>query len=490
MLKAVSSALTTQNNRDSVINTPTTTYANLHAPSSWPPTRPYNGSHGAIYAVPWFSPACEIIGALTLWTMRLNSYLFFVVAISTYLRVCRRIQFDYGKYDYKLFLIVFVLATMITSLQAIKGLYGAERWWCAGKNGSNAVQVMGFITQGLIIGLIGFSYFRILVLLAHHRPQLRERLDHDSFCNLKSRVTRNIARYILLFLLQWLPICIYAIAHVNGNEEAWTYVVVVIGVNFGGITNAIQYIINEGFSHKTDSSNSRNLSNNTIQGTKCSDYAVLEKVAEFLKPFKDHTVKISASLNWIIPLFSIIIIDHVEDAISDTKTEIGNGLVPLLVTATTAAREKKDLRMTKLMEQKIYMLVITPTPNNSFLSDTNLNNTMGSVTRSILDTDFDDEDEECFDEIESYISEKPANKEKQCASVAHQTQFPCHMAHDYLAIPASSVASERDISACGNMITNKMSSLVPKFIRASQYFRSWTQGPLRGKLGNYVSYGL
>jgi hypothetical protein len=45
----------------------------------------------------------------------------------------------------------------------------------------------------------------------------------------------------------------------------------------------------------------------------------LEKIVEFLEPFKDITVKMSASLNstvfWIIPLFNIII-DHVEDAAS------------------------------------------------------------------------------------------------------------------------------------------------------------------------------
>ena len=34
----------------------------------------------------------------------------------------------------------------------------------------------------------------------------------------------------------------------------------------------------------------------------------------------------------------------------------------------------------------------------------------GLTTRSILDTDFE-EDDEGFDEVECYISEKPANKE-------------------------------------------------------------------------------
>ncbi len=59
------------------------------------------------------------------------------------------------------------------------------------------------------------------------------------------------------------------------------------------------------------------------------------------------------------------------------------------------------------------------------------------------------------------------------------------MAQDYLAIPATSVASERTFSAGGNMITNKRSNLIPKTVRAVQCLRSWIQGPLKGKLENY-----
>jgi len=47
------------------------------------------------------------------------------------------------------------------------------------------------------------------------------------------------------------------------------------------------------------------------------------------------------------------------------------------------------------------------------------------------------------------------------------------MARDYLAIPASSAASEHAFSAGGNMITNKKASLVPKTVRIAQCLRSW-----------------
>ena len=53
-----------------------------------------------------------------------------------------------------------------------------------------------------------------------------------------------------------------------------------------------------------------------------------------------------------------------------------------------------------------YVLTTTPTLNN-----TNSNNTVRLATQSLLDANFDDKDEEDLDEIECYISEKPANKD-------------------------------------------------------------------------------
>ncbi len=53
-----------------------------------------------------------------------------------------------------------------------------------------------------------------------------------------------------------------------------------------------------------------------------------------------------------------------------------------------------------------YAVVAIPTLNN-----TNPSNTMRRATQSLLDADFNDEDEDNLDEIERYISEKPVNKD-------------------------------------------------------------------------------
>ncbi|CAG8654037.1 2164_t:CDS:1, partial [Ambispora gerdemannii] len=57
---------------------------------------------------------------------------------------------------------------------------------------------------------------------------------------------------------------------------------------------------------------------------------------------------------------------------------------------------------------------------------------------------------------------------------AHQIQFPqlAKMAYNYLAIPATSVSSERLFSSEEIMISDKKFNLVPKTIRASQCLKS------------------
>ncbi|CAG8519852.1 10431_t:CDS:2 [Ambispora leptoticha] len=302
--------------------TPTTTYANLNAPLTWPQTQPYNGvkdqafytvftfiytffvlssigssyviyrtyvkwknnkfeslpmslrlpfytvttdffitstfaintSYGAAYAVPWFSPVCEMVGALSVWTQCLNVFLFLVVSMSTYLRVCRQMRINYGKYDYKLFLTVFVMATLPLLPASINNGYGPQKWWCAGASQTRLVGILALVIQLSIFVLTGFAYLRILMLLAYQSQQVHEESD-PSLSKLEYRVTRNIARYILLFLLQWIPVFVSVIAYIFEIEDTWMYMIEPVG-GFGGIGNAILYIINEGFSHKSNNDSS------------------------------------------------------------------------------------------------------------------------------------------------------------------------------------------------------------------------------------------
>ncbi|CAG8718103.1 10641_t:CDS:2 [Rhizophagus irregularis] len=140
-----------------------------------------NIAHTAIYARVWEQPMCTIVGALSWFFVSLNLSLYGVISIMTYIRVCRDIFFDTGKYDYKLWTIVFLI---ITILQIIAGpFYGPEKYWCIGKS-------------------------------------------------------KNI-------VFSWTPVQVSNIGSWCNIDKTWIYVVAVIGVNLGGIGNAIQYMINE-----------------------------------------------------------------------------------------------------------------------------------------------------------------------------------------------------------------------------------------------------
>ncbi|CAG8796371.1 28062_t:CDS:2, partial [Gigaspora margarita] len=209
-----------------------------------------------------------------------------------------------------------------------------------------------------------------------------------------------------------------------------------------------------------------------------NQWITLKKIANFLEPFKDLIVKMSSSnstASWIIPLFNIIL-NHIEDTSSDAI--IKNKSV-LLVSAAKAAREKlvkyysktnatnmlctaldpwrkfhyfikKEFPNFKINEAKTLMRNLFKneyiSSNNDILLSTSSNNTLRLSTRSMLDKDFD-EDIENLDDLDPYIAEKPVNKEVDILGwwKVNQTNFPrlARMVRDYLAIPVSSVVSER-----------------------------------------------
>ncbi|CAG8700177.1 9315_t:CDS:2, partial [Cetraspora pellucida] len=73
--------------------------------------------------------------------------------------------------------------------------------------------------------------------------------------NLEKRVSNKIISYVLVFILQWTPVQIFCAAKFFHIDSAWIYVVCVIGVHFGGLGNAIQYIVNEGWHPRNVDSN-------------------------------------------------------------------------------------------------------------------------------------------------------------------------------------------------------------------------------------------
>ncbi|CAG8838859.1 7712_t:CDS:2, partial [Gigaspora margarita] len=170
-----------------------------------------------------------------------------------------------------------------------------------------------------------------------------------------------------------------------------------------------------------------------------NQWVTFEKIVEFLEPFKDLTTKMSSSTYstafWFIPLFNIII-NHVEDIASNTE-------IQTLSMAAMAAREKLVQYYSKTNTTMMLYTALDLEGNLTILLKRSFQ--MTKLVEQRLYEDFDDNDE-VLDEIKRYISERPVNKDVDVLAWWKFSRLS-NMARDYLAIPASFVASERSFSA-------------------------------------------
>ncbi|CAB4445491.1 unnamed protein product [Rhizophagus irregularis] len=234
-----------------------------------------NMLHTAIYAQVWDDTPCKIIGALNWAFLTINLCFYAVIAVITYLRICREINFNYGKYDYKLWLIVIVGSIVIQLVNLQNN--GKREYWCAAKSGQINSAIILFSTITIVLTIILFCYISILKKIHKTINFLRlslpstnqddrsnnrnesnannDRIDGISalerYSEVEKRATKKILSYITMFILQWIPMSISQGARLVLNEEPWVYIMGTIGRSFGGIGNVIQFIINEGFIPKS-----------------------------------------------------------------------------------------------------------------------------------------------------------------------------------------------------------------------------------------------
>ncbi|CAJ0830756.1 12504_t:CDS:2 [Entrophospora sp. SA101] len=223
-----------------------------------------------------------------------------------------------------------------------------------------------------------------------------------------------------------------------------------------------------------------------------TQWATLEKIVEFLEPFKDLTLKMSTSsystAYLIIPLFNIII-DHVEDTADLSEGEV-TGKIQI------AAKAARDKLVRYYSKTNMFMMLCTALDprrklyyftKKGFLDDDISETKM--LMRHLLEIHYTSTSISITNS--SSINDSNTNKDTDVLAwwKAHQKQFPhlACIARDYLSIPATSTSSERLFSSSKNMITDKRCKLAPKTVRAGQCLKSWMQGPLKEKLGIYSS---
>nr|CAG8467738.1 9813_t:CDS:2 [Entrophospora candida] len=88
-----------------------------------------NLSYTAANKTTWTQSSCAVIGGLVIILFAINALLVGIIAISTWLRVCKNIEIDNGIYDYKLWAITITLSLIIICSSANE--FGPQKFWQA-----------------------------------------------------------------------------------------------------------------------------------------------------------------------------------------------------------------------------------------------------------------------------------------------------------------------------------------------------------------------
>ncbi|KAG9286626.1 hypothetical protein G9A89_005394 [Geosiphon pyriformis] len=191
----------------------------------------------------WDPPYCTIIGGAMYWLIISNMVLVGTIALATWLRVYLTLSFDFGRFDYK----IWIMAILIPCGFYIPmwDSFGADGFWCYTSQENYTIPL---ILMGVnLLVLSSSSYFYIGLLGKIKSIELSKMGENRS-----AKVAQKIIAYLFIFLCQWIPALVYFIPSAFGYHETWTYYIIVFSLPLGGILNGIQYMVNEGWYDKVN----------------------------------------------------------------------------------------------------------------------------------------------------------------------------------------------------------------------------------------------
>ncbi|GES97461.1 hypothetical protein GLOIN_2v1717715 [Rhizophagus clarus] len=217
-----------------------------------------NIMHTVTNAQVWYEPICKTMSILNWAFITINLSFYSVIALMTYLRICHEKYCDCGRYEWKVWIIVFA-TSLILQLMNFPN-HGARKYWCAGRTGQVRSPLILFAVITVSLLIICFCYMSIYlkIINVQNRPITTLSKDSDNEngignevleqrAEIERRAAKKIMSYVLVFIIQWVPLQISGAARFFLNDDTWVYMIASIGRSFGGIGNAIQYIINEGW---------------------------------------------------------------------------------------------------------------------------------------------------------------------------------------------------------------------------------------------------
>ncbi|CAH1768518.1 10495_t:CDS:2, partial [Entrophospora sp. SA101] len=223
-----------------------------------------NHGYGVIYKRPLEFPACSIIGSLLVFSTSLSTNLVVSISVVSWLRVVRGIWIDFGKCDYKLWVVLFSIGSFYFAF--IVRNVSEHKYWCAPDYTDKFFSILAISVVLLTLSIITYCYAHVLMLIkrADYRSNMKSNSGDNSGSNngsssgilknkFERKVFKKILTYVLVFLIQYIPCLVYEVVTVMNPGKQENGIVALIALtafNLGAVGNFFQYITNEGFSLK------------------------------------------------------------------------------------------------------------------------------------------------------------------------------------------------------------------------------------------------
>ncbi|KAF0534636.1 putative g-protein coupled receptor 21 [Gigaspora margarita] len=250
-----------------------------------------NKGYSAIHGETLQGVGCKIAGGVTFFCVTVNMTLGGLLSLTTYLRICKKCFFNTGIYDYKFLSIILSISLTLTLIGVND--YGPNKFWCYSAPTDPITPLITAVMIFLIMIVTIFFYIMTLFEVNIQLNKIRKLgSDSASFSRLDLIVAKKIIGYILIFIIEWTPSMIYFIAQMLQYDNMWIYTVAVVAINFGGVGNAIIYIIYENWTNKYDSSSKTDDSLKNSEGS--NNTLVLNSTSGAFKNNQDSYSQVKA----------------------------------------------------------------------------------------------------------------------------------------------------------------------------------------------------
>ncbi|KAF0538243.1 hypothetical protein F8M41_008065 [Gigaspora margarita] len=210
-----------------------------------------NLTYLAIHRITWPVQTCKIIAVVAIAFTLIHRLFVACIAVITYLRVCKQKACDTGRYDWKLFLPLVIVSSLIS----IAGLqtYGPVKYWCAAESKTMVNPISSTLMTITVLSTCSFCYIQTIREIRSIKKQqatitTSQNITIFPVTDVELRVSVKVLGYILVFIVQWIPDIPYDMYQFYGTAHPWAYCFVVFTIIIGPIGNLIFFIINEGWS--------------------------------------------------------------------------------------------------------------------------------------------------------------------------------------------------------------------------------------------------